>query len=297
MYPIICNSSNATSQANNFKIDLSSNFDLNNYECALSSGYVYNSWYTISSALGNNSFTIVVPTGGGSTTTVITLPDGLYNISDINTIMQAQLRAAGLFLRYAGDASNVTTGVSRQADIFPCSFRVNPVSYSIQFITISLPQTAGLVAPLYNGYVSGGWTMPTVANQVAQLTVPSTNIRTLLGYAAGTFPSTSAFATTQTIESTSIPNINPIGTIQVRLDILSNLLSINNNLLSIFNNAGKRLGEIIDISNTGDLIWIPCSGTHRDVNLSFWTQAGAPLALLDSNIAIKLVFRLKESIV
>lgn len=291
-FPIVINQTHAQNNFT-FKADLQSNIDLNDYEVSIGSGYVYYSWYNISAALNNNSFSLVIPTAGTTATVTITLPDGAYNISTLNTYMQAQLKAAGYYLRYAGDASNVTTGAIRQADIFPCTFQVNPQSYSIQFISIPLPRTADLVAPTFNGYVTGGFTLPTSANQCTQLTIASTNsFSSIIGYAAGTF-CTATSATTQTIESTIVPNVNPISAVEMRLSCISNMFSQSSQLLHVFNNKNAKLGELIDISPV-QLSFIPCAGQHRSLVLQFFDQSGRPLNLIDNNIVIKLVFKKKN---
>jgi hypothetical protein len=291
-FPIVINQTHAQ---NNFtyKTDLASNIDLSEYEVSIGSGYVYYSWYNISAAQNNNSFTLTIPTAGTTANLTITLPDGAYNISTLNAYMQAQLKANGYYLRYAGDASNVTTGAIRQADIYPCTFQVNPQSYSIQFISIPLPRTADLVAPTFNGYVTGGFTLPTSANQCTQLVIASTNsFSSIIGYAAGTF-CTATSATTQTIESTLVPNVNPISAIEMRLSCISNKFSPNSQLLHVFNNKNAKLGELIDISPV-QLSFIPCVGQHRSLTLQFFDQTGKFVNLIDNNIVIKLVFKKKN---
>jgi hypothetical protein len=272
---------------------LATNTDLNNYEVSIGNGFVYYSWYNISAAQNNNSFQLIIPNAATTTTVTYTIPDGAYNITTLNTWLQSQLVSGGYYLRYAGDASNVTTGVSRQANIYPVTLQVNPATYSIQFIAISLPRTADLVAPTFNGYVTGGFTLPTSANKSAQLVVASTNaFGSIIGYAAGTF-GTGTASTTETTESTLIPNVNPISSVEMRLSCISNIISQNSQLLHIFTNGNVRLGELIDISPV-ELSFIPCVGQHRNLTLQFFDQTGKILNMLDSNIVIKLVFKNKN---
>lgn len=290
-FPLVINSTHRVSN-NTYTVSLASNTDLNHYEVAIGSGYIYYSWYNISAAQGNNSFQLVIPNSGTTTTVTYTIPDGAYNISTLNSWLEQQLVSDGYYLRYAGDASNVTTGAIRQPNIYPCKIQVNPASYSVQFIAISLPRTADLVAPNFNGYVSGGFTLPTSANKSAQLIVSSSNtFGAIIGYNAGTF-GTGTASSTETIESTLIPNVNPISTCEMRLSCVSNTISQNSQLLHVFTNGGVRLGDLIDISPS-ELQYIPCVGQHRQLNLTFYNQNGGILNILDPNITIKLVFRPK----
>lgn len=291
-FPIVINSSHRQSN-NTYIVPLATNTDLNNYEVSVGNGFVYYSWYNISAAQGNNSFQLIIPNSGTTTTVTYTIPDGAYNISTLNSWLEQQLVTGGYYLRYAGDASNITTGAIRQANIYPCKFQVNPATYSIQFIAISLPRTADLVAPNFNGYVSGGFTLPTSANKSAQLIVSSSNaFNEIIGYSAGTF-GTGTASSTETIESTLIPNVNPISSVEMRLSCVSNIISQNSQLLHVFTNKDARLGEIIDISPV-QLSFIPCVGQHRNLTLTFYDQTGRVLNMLDSNIVIKLVFKLKN---
>ena len=291
-FPIVVNSTHAK---NNFtyEVPLQSNINLSDYEVSIGTGFVYYSWYNISAALNNNSFQLSIPNGGTTTTITITLPDGAYNISTINNYMEAQLLAQGYYLRYAGDATNITNGAIRQENIFPCKFQVNPQTYSIQFISIPLPRTADLVAPTYNGYVSAGFTLPTSANQCTQIIVASINsFSSIIGYSAGTFCTTTS-NTTQTIESTLIPNVNPISSIEMRLNCVSNKISVNSQLLHVFSNRGARLGELIDISPLQHS-FIPCQGQFKSIVLQFFDSNGRFLNMLDNNILVKLIFKPKN---
>lgn len=291
-YPIIINSTHYKSN-NTYTVPLATSINLNDYEVSIGSGYIYYSWYNISSALNNNSFQLIIPNNATTTTITYTIPDGAYNISTLNSWLESQLVSDGYYLRYTGDASNILTGAIRQANIYPCKFQVNPATYSIEFISISLPRTADLVAPTFNGYVTGGFVLPTSNNKSTQLIIASTNsFGTIIGYASGTFGSGTA-SSTETIESTLIPNVNPISSCEIRLNCVSNLISQNSSLLHTFTNNGVRLGELIDISPT-QLIFLPCQGVFREITIQFFDQLGRVLNLLDTNIMVKLVFKPKK---
>ena len=56
------------------------------------------SWYNISSAYGNNTFSYTIPTNLTNTSTVtVTIPDGFYTISSLNTILQNSLLANNFY--------------------------------------------------------------------------------------------------------------------------------------------------------------------------------------------------------
>ena len=66
--------------------------------------------------------------------------------------------------------------------------------------------------------------------------------------------------------------------------------SSNSQLLHVFNNKGASIGQLIDISPL-QFNFIPCSGSHSELTLSFYTQNGLPLQMLDQNITVKLLFK------
>jgi len=292
-FPLVINSTHAQ---NNFtyKVDLQSTINLDEYEVSIGYGQVYYSWYNISASQNNNSFQLSIPTGATTATLTITLPDGAYNISTLNAYMQSQLKANGYYVKYAGDASNQTNGAFQHDDIYFAKFQVNPQSYSVEFISTPIPRTLDLVYPTYNGYVTGGMTLPTSVNQCTQLIISSTNsFSSIIGYTAGTFCTTTS-STTQTIESTLIPNVNPISAVEMRLNCISNKISVNSQLLHVFNNKGVALGSLIDISPV-QLSFIPCAGQYKSITLQFFDQTGKFLNMLDNNIVVKLVFRKKNT--
>ena len=65
-----------------------------NQEIALSSLTMFNSVYNISSALNNNKFQYI----WSSTTYTLTLPDGIYEVSDINAYLLFSMKANNHYL-------------------------------------------------------------------------------------------------------------------------------------------------------------------------------------------------------
>lgn len=278
-FPIVINSSNVVS-SNTFAIDLPTAIDLNDYDCSLGTSYMYNSVYNISTFLNNNSFTIIHPKNAGSDTISVTLPDGGYNISDLNSYLQYILIQNGKYI------VNNTTG----QNTYYCAFVLSPTSYQVQFISYVLPSS------LPAGYSNpGGMTFPAAANQVPQLTVLSTNnFKDIIGFSPATYPSSSTSTVTVTSSSNYVPNVNPISAIQFRLSCLLNNFSSNSQLLHVGTFSGSAIGELVNMSPVYPS-YVPCQGTHKTLTLSFYDQLGRPLGLLDPNIVVKIVFKKKST--
>lgn len=274
-FPIIINSTNYVN-SNTYKVSLSSTIDLNNYEVAIGQCLVYYSWYNINSnPLNNNKFTLTIPKNGGSDTLNIVIPDGAYNISDLNNFLQYTLIQGGYYI------TNNTTGVNT----YYASFSISPTSYAVQFNTTPLPTS------LPSGYTSGGMTFPASSNQHYQLTVLSTNnFKDIIGFNPGTYPTNPTNTGVQTKSSDYTPNVNPISAVTMRLSCVYNPLSSNSQLIHVFTNKGSNVGEIIDGSPNYEQ-YVPCIGSHREITLTFFDQLGNILNILDKNLTVKLVFR------
>lgn len=277
-FPLILNSSNYVSN-NTYKVNLTSTTDLNNYECALGALNIYYSWYNINSyPLNNNRFTLTIPRNGGSDTLNVVIPDGAYNISDLNNFLQYTLYQNGYYI------TNNTTNVNT----YYATFQISPTSYSVQIITYPLPTS------LPAGYSSGGMTFPASVNQHYQFTILSNNnFKDIIGYTPNVYPSSSTNIGVQTQNSTYTPNVNPISSVQMRVSCLYNPFSSNNQLLHVFTNKGASIGELVDASPNYES-YVPCQGSTNEVSVSFYDQSGNVLNILDKNLTIKLVFRQKK---
>jgi hypothetical protein len=278
-FPVVINNTNWVSN-NTYKVQLSSTIDLNDYSVAVGQAFVYYSWYNINAnPLNNNKFTLTIPKNGGSDTLNITIPDGAYNISDLNNFLQYTLIQGGYYI------TNNTTGLNT----YYASFSISPTSYSVQFNTTPLPTS------LPSGYTSGGMTFPASANQHYQITIASTNnFKDIIGFNPGTYPASATNVGTQTKSSDYTPNVNPISAVQMRLSCVYNSFSSNSQLIHVFTNKGAAIGSIIDASPTYEQ-FVPCIGAHREITLTFYDQNGYILNILDKNLVIKLLFKKNSS--
>lgn len=281
VFPVLVSINNHTG-ANNYQLDFPNAIDLSNYSVGVGNAYIYYSWYNISNSLNNRIFQLDIP---GMSTQTITLPEGVYEISNINQYLQYWFIENDLYI------TNNTTG----ENTYYGSFQVSPTSYKIQFLAYTIP------AALPGGYTSGGTNMNNAFTdsgglKCMQLTVlSSNNFKDIIGFNAGTYPTLETdIGTPYTKESDYVPNVSPISAIQMRLNCCFNQFSFNSQLLHIFTNKDATVGEQIDASpNT--LQFVPTNGVYSSIILSFYDQNGIPLQMNDPNITIKLIFK-KEKI-
>jgi hypothetical protein len=86
------------------------------------------SFYNISSAIGNNYFTVT----NGETTTTITIDDGNYDISSLKTVLNSALWGYDLSYNYSGSHSTMNTGSGSVTVNFAVGSTGNSDKYSIK---------------------------------------------------------------------------------------------------------------------------------------------------------------------
>src|SRR5581483_8665201 len=59
---------------------------------------IFYSWQNINSTYGNNTLSIIFPTGATTATLSITIPNGTYSVSDLNSYLQSQMIANNYYL-------------------------------------------------------------------------------------------------------------------------------------------------------------------------------------------------------
>jgi len=277
-FPVVLTSVNKRSD-NSFAIQFPNVIDLSNFSVGVGSAFLYFSWYNINgTTLNNNVFQLNVP---GMSTQTITINSGSYEIADLNNYLQYWFIQNGLYI------TNNTTGLNK----YYASFTISPTSYKIQL------NTSVIESALPSGYTSGGANMTNAFTNSGglkhmQFTIlSSNNFKDILGVNPGTYPaSATGNPSTYTKESDYIPNVQPISAVQMRLSCAYNPFSANSNLIHVFTNGDTRIGEQIDASPL-EIMYVPCSGSHKEIVLSLYDQAGRVLELLDPNVVIKILFK------
>jgi hypothetical protein len=137
---------------------------------AVSSVSMYYSWFNISSALGNNTFTYSWTSGTTTTTYNVVIPDGLYEIAQLNSYFQ--------FVMISNDTYLID---SSGKYVYYAELILNPTRYAVQLNTFLFPTLANLPAGYKTPSVS--FVFPTQSfNPV--VTFPA-NFSNIVGYTAG----------------------------------------------------------------------------------------------------------------
>jgi hypothetical protein len=280
---------NPSSGANQLVYKFPTSTQFSNHSIALQSISVYYSWVSISSALNNNSFSITIyPNDAWSQTFTVTIPDGAYNISDLNSYFKYWSIQNGLYM-----INDLTGEYSYLA-----SFTVNAVKYAVEVQTfLSEPAIGWSLAP--NFPAAGG--VGDVWNAV--LSFPA-GFNLIIGYAAGfTTDPTSAGATptptpnggvisngTIAYLSSLAPQVQPNSTVLVSCNSIQNKYS-QSPILYAFSSAGTAFGELI-MDKPAHLCFSPLMpGIYSELRLTLLGTSLMPLAMQDPNITVLLIIQ------
>lgn len=259
-------------------------------QVALGSITLYNSTPNISTVYTNNSFSYrwidnaVYP---------VNIPDGFYEISDLNNFLHQTMLNNGHYL-----IQNSTGNF-----VWFLTMAVNASTYKIDVVTFRM--TTGLfpIGVASNQYLYPGsppsvtpptspaWSNPGT-NAYPQLVVAANGFRDIIGFAAGSFPSSLVIATVPNIttSSTTIPQVSPLSAYTVKCNLVNNAYSIPNNLIYSFPPANAFGSQFIVAPNQYSFIDVS-PGYYNVFRLEFTDQNNRGVVILDPNITVLIIIK------
>lgn len=255
---------------------------------AVSSVSMYYSWFNITAAAQNNTFSYTWTVAGVTTTFPVVLPDGLYEIAQINAYLQFVMIQNG---HYLIDASGKY--------VYYAEMILNPTRYAVQLNTFLVPTSlpATFTAPAtFAGY-------PTTA-QNPVLTIPA-QFNIIVGYVAGFqtdanvgnayVPPVSQYVSklangTLSYVSTTNPDVQPNSSIYFALSNINNPYSIPSSIIYALVPQGG-VGELIT-ERPPQFIWNKLiDGTYNELQLTFLGSNLSPIKLNDPQMTILLAIK------
>lgn len=242
---------------------------------ALDSLSIYYSWPSITAANANNTFTYTWIDGNPYT---ITVPDGFYTITDLNSYLQYKLIANNHYME-------TSTG----SYVYFFNFSSNTTKYAIQLDVSPVPTSATATT---NGWTVPGtatWSLP-ASSTLPQLTIPASNsIKDIIGFTAGTYPPTGSTSSTSVYSHTSdyTPQVTPVSSVVVTCSLLNNPYSIPNNLLYSFAPNATYGSQINILPPTPTFVDMQ-GGKVAEFSLTFLDQNFKKLPIKDTNVVILL---------
>lgn len=284
---IILNSKNLVQNGFNNTLEMTfggSSADFKNCEIALGKLYMNNSMFNINSSLyGNNTFQIKIPYGTTLTwySLTITLDNGAYQYSDINTFIQNKLYAIGAYL--IDSSGNY---------VYPIQIAANTVRYACQIdmapANITLPTGWSYAA---SGLWSSSSGLPSTA-YTPQIVIPS-GISPILGISANTYPS-AITTTSNTVLSDFTPQVSPIQSMLLRCSLINNRFNAAApDVLTSFSDKGTDVGQLISVEPSA-LSWmtIPDQSVNK-ISVVIVDQDYRFVKLEDPKVEVEILIRTK----
>lgn len=268
---------------------------LSNKEVALVAGTFYNSFKNVTQAKGNNKIVInwpVVTAANVYTLTeyVCVLPDGYYSFESVNAALEHFCVLNGLYLRDTAGGKNV----------YFFSVTANPIQYVGQLDVFHIPTAAQCTS---SNLITGGITL----NTGDRVYVPSINmgeLGTMLGIPVASYPSAIQYTTAATWTKSPalsflgpqdlVPDVNPVGSVLVRCNIVNSGSSYPTDLVAQIPVDSSFGGQTKFQAQTATFLPI-VNGSYHRLTVSFMDQNLNPLIIPDPNMTFTLHIQNRRS--
>jgi hypothetical protein len=307
MRTIVLNQSNLVQDGNNntlvYKFPNSVTFS--NSEIAISQITMYYSWFNLTTSLSNNFFTfnwVNTNNTNNYTTYTIRIPDGLYEVRDINAFLQfVCINAPSLSTSIISPTPSSPFYLVDSAgdNVYFAEFVVNPTAYAIQLNTYLTPAFGALPA----GWTNPGGTFLGTQRFNPVITTPA-KFNEIIGFATtftssqnqndgGANPGTATaykIGTTFSYLSTITPQVQPNPNLLVAI---SNIDNIYANPTSIIYSLAPSvaIGELIVEKppefNFNRLL----RGTYNELRVQFLGTDLQPVKIRDPNMTVLMVIK------
>lgn len=281
---IVINTTNYTGN-NKYVYNFGSAVTLKNSTLSLQQLSMYNSTFNITQSLGNNTYTVNFPVGGTSTnliTKTYTIPDGLYQVTDLNNLMQYNaLKDAMYVINNNGQ------------NVFFWSFQVNAIQYKIQIDLYTIPTSAQATTLKYTlptfELGQNDWNWSSGSNIKAPQLELCEGLSTLLGFTKTSFPERNVLSSVnKTYLSNTYPKMSPVFCYVLCCNLLCSKFT---NPPNIFYQVPLTVpyGQLINIESSVEQKLPISDGVYQNIQLFFYDQNFNTLVLNDPEILITLV--------
>ncbi len=290
MRTLIINSTNLIQDGQNNRLvyNFPNSVNFKNSYISLSQVQMYYSWFNITSEFQNNTFQYIWINGAGvQTTYTISIPDGLYEISTLNQLLQFEFIKNGHYLVNSGQ------------NVYYAEFILNPSRYAVQINTFLFPTALPV-----------GFTNPAGVAFPPQSFNPSiilpANVNKILGFVAGFttninlnnayVPPISDFISklangTLSYISTTAPNVQPNSSVIINISNIDNQYAQpTGTCFTVI--PSVAIGEVIN-EKPVNYIWnklIP--GTYNQLSIRILGSNLQPIKIQDPSMTF--VFVIKE---
>ena len=276
----VSNTNTNTSFKYNF---INGGFTCKDYEMCVSSVTLPYSFYNVSSYYANKTLTIMFPTGSTTVSYDITLPDGFYTVTDINSYIQQVCIDNGAYL--IDSSGNYGYFVQ---------LVYNTAYYSVQLLTFLVPNAIGTYTRPSSGiYSSGGTGLPTTSITPVFIFAKTGSIRSIIGFAEGNYPPSTQTASWNT-SSTLTPVGSTVNSIIMQCSLISNACTTPSDILDSMPINDTSFGSNIIYQPSFERYVRVSDGTFNNFTFSFRDQSLNEIYAKDPNVSITLIIRPKN---
>jgi hypothetical protein len=301
MFVLVLNQSNVVLDGLNNKLvyKFPNSLNIKDKFIGVSSVTMYYSWFNISQALNNNVFTYTWTVGTTTTTYTITIPDGLYEISDINKLIQFTCINNGHYL---------VNSVSQ--NVYYVELLVNANRYSVQLNTFLVPTSlpATYTQPSnFNGYPTQSFnpivSIPYRFDELVGFTdiagvyfTSNNNVNN--AYTPPTASKSNYYVTKNTVGtlsylSNAYPNVQPNSSVLFSISNVNNPYAQPSSIIYSLS-PSVAIGELIQ-DKPPEIIWSKMiDGTYNEIRLTLLGTDLQQLTIADPAITVLLCIRDKD---
>lgn len=257
-----------------------------NHEISVQSISMYYSWVNISNSpsLNNNNFTYTWTDAVSTLTYTVTIPNGIYELADINNYLQFVMINNGHYLIN-----------SSGQNVYYAELIVNVNKYSFDINTFPVPTSlpSGWVTPVANPATGAlaFTSFPLVAiNPI--ITLPATNnFYKIMGYTAG-FVTTNTAPLNYSVSSSISPQIQPNPTLFLSCTNINNIYATPTSIIYSITPTVSIASQIVD--KLPEYAWNNISGTTSNLTFTFRGNNQSIISIIDPNMTISLIIREKS---
>ena len=295
MRTLVLNQSNIVPDGQNNKLTYSfpNSVLFKNSYVAVSSVSMYYSWFNISQLFNNNRFSYTWTQGTTTTTYDVLIPDGIYEITTLNTFLQFTFIQNGTYLVNTSSGTNT----------YYAEFILNPSRYAVQLNTYLVPTSfTGFTAPI--NITTGIALVPPTQTFNPALTIPP-NLSTIIGFIPNfvsssntnnsfTPPSGDQYVAKNTLTgtisyiSTSAPNVQPNSSILISCSSVDNPYAQPTSIIYSIT-PSVAVGSIISEKPPAFMWNKLIDGTYNQLRITILGTNLQPIKVNDPAITIVLV--------
>jgi hypothetical protein len=221
---LLLNSNNYDSDTGRFVVEFPVEQQFRNTQIAATNINIFNSFYNISAALGNNIMTLWFPSGATHISISITIPDGFYTLKTFNTLWTTVCNTNFLY-------TLKPDGITKQYYYFLGT------NSSYQNLILYYEVPIGAVPP-----TGASWVSPTVGSQTMYLNW-SKGLAQLYGYTSLQIGNGS---TVGSYVSETVSKLNTVSSLILQCNMIDNKgISIPSNILTSLPVAGISFGGLL----------------------------------------------------